>query len=68
MQILCKNQDQSYTNKCKKHVYQKHVVCSYGSKFVCVDDKFSKRFNTYLRKDAVHNFINNMIEEGKKTF
>ena len=22
--------------------YQKHVACSYGSKLVCVDDKFGK--------------------------
>ena len=33
----------SYTNK-----YQKHVACSYGYKLVCVDDKFSKPFKSYL--------------------
>ena len=31
------NPNESYTNK-----YQKHVVCSYAYKLVCVDDKFSK--------------------------
>ena len=49
---------ESYTNK-----YEKHIACSYGYKLVCADDKFSKLFKTYLGKDAVCNFINNMIEE-----
>ena len=31
------NPDESYTKKC-----QKHVVCSYGYKLACVNDKFSK--------------------------
>ena len=31
---------------------------------MCVDDKFSKPFKTYLEKDSVYNFINNMIEES----
>ena len=51
---------ESYTNK-----YQKHIACSYGYKLVCVDDKFSKPFKTYLGKDTVYNFINNMIQESK---
>ena len=29
------NPDESYRSK-----YQKHIVCSYGYKFVCVNDKF----------------------------
>ena len=37
------NPKDSYTNKS-----QKHIACSYGYKLVCVDDKFSKPFNTYL--------------------
>ena len=49
-----------YTNKC-----QKHVASSYGYTLVCVDDKFSKSFKTYLGKDVVYNFINNMVEESK---
>ena len=28
-------------------------------------DKFSKSFERYLRKDAIHNFINFIIEESK---
>ena len=54
------NPSESYTNK-----YQKHVACSYGSKVVCVDDKFSKPFKSYLGKHAVYNFISSMIEESK---
>ena len=44
---------------------QKHVACSYGYKLVCVNDKFSKPFKSYLGKDAVYNFISSMTEESK---
>ena len=53
------NPNESYTNK-----YQKHVTGSYDYKLVCVDDKFSKSFKSYLGKDAVYNFISSMIEES----
>ena len=53
------NPNESYTNK-----YQKHVACSYGYKLVCVDDKFSKPFKSYLDEDVVSNFINSMIKES----
>ena len=55
------NLEEGYRNK-----YQKHFAWSYGYKLVCVDDKFSKPFKTYLGKDAASNFINNMIEESKQ--
>ena len=32
---------------------------------VCVYDKLTKPFKTYLGEDAVYNFINSMIEESK---
>ena len=54
------NPKESYTNKC-----QKHIASSYAYKLVCVDDKFSKLFKKYVGKDAVNNFVNNMIEESK---
>ena len=54
------NPEESYTNK-----YQKHIACSYGYKLVCVDDKFSKAFKTYLGENAKCNFINSMIKESK---
>ena len=53
------NPNESFTNK-----YQKHVACSYSYKLVCVDDKFSKPFKSYLGKYAVYNFINSMIGES----
>ena len=56
------NLKEFYTNK-----YQEHVAYSFGYKLVCVDDKFSKPFKTYLGKDAVYNFINNMIKERKSS-
>ena len=54
------NRNESYTNK-----YQKHITCSYGYQLVCLDDKFSKPFKSYLGIDAVYNFINSMIKESK---
>ena len=42
------NLNESFTNK-----YKKDVACSYGYKLVCVDDKFSKPFNSYWGEDAV---------------
>ena len=30
---------------------------------MCVNDRFSKSFKTYLGRDAIHNFLNPMIEE-----
>ena len=54
------NQNESYTNK-----YQKRVACSYGYNLRRVYDKLSKPFKQCLRKDAVYNFISNMIKESK---
>ena len=54
------NPNEPYTNK-----YKKRIACSYGYKLVCVDDKFSKSFKSYLGKDTVYNFISSMIKESK---
>ena len=54
------NPDESYKNK-----YKKHVACSYGYKLVCIYDKYSKPFTSYLGKNAVYNFISSMLEESK---
>ena len=54
------NPNECYTNK-----YQKRVACSYSYKSVCVDDKFSKPFKSYLGEDVVYNFISSMIKERK---
>ena len=45
--------------------YFKNVACSRGYELVCVDDKFSRTFRSYLGKDASYNLINRMIEERK---
>ena len=34
--------------------YQKHIALSYGCKLVCLDDKFSKPYKTYLGKDEIN--------------
>ena len=33
--------------------YKNCIACSYGHKLVCVDDKFSKSFKSWLGEDAV---------------
>ena len=53
------NLNESFTNK-----YQKNVACSYGYRLICVDDKFSKFFKSYLDEDAFYNFISSMIKES----
>ena len=42
----------SYTEK-----YQYHIPCSFAYKFVCIDNKFSKRAVLYRGKDAAYRFI-----------
>ena len=54
------NPSENYTNK-----YQKNVACSYGYKLVCVDDKFSKPFKSYLGRDVAYKFISSMSKESK---
>ena len=53
------NPEDFYTSK-----YQKHIAYGYGYKIVCVNDKFSKSFETYLGEDAVYTFISSMIKES----
>ena len=54
------NPNEIYTNNSKKH-----IACRCGYKLVCVDDKFSKPFNSYFGKDEVYNFISSMIKKSK---
>ena len=53
------NPDESYINK-----YQKNVACSYSYKLICVNDKLSKSFKSYLGEDTVYSFFDNMIKEN----
>ena len=42
------NLEESYTSK-----YQKCIPYNYGHKLLCVNNKFSKPFKTYLDNDPV---------------
>ena len=53
------NPHEPYTNK-----YQKHVAYSYEYKLICIDDKFSKPFKSYLGEYAVYNLLA-AIKESK---
>ena len=48
-----------------KKKYQKHVVCSYDYKLVCVAEKFSEPFKSYLVENAVYRFLNSIFQESK---
>ena len=48
------------SNKCPKH-----FACSYRYQLVCVNDKFSQSFKSYLCEDALYSFINSMLQESK---
>ena len=37
----------------------------YEYKLVCVDDKFTQPYKSYLGEDAVYSFIDSMVEESK---
>ena len=52
------NHDVLYTNKC-----QNHVCCSYGYKLVCLHNKFSEPFKSYLGKDTLQKCIVRIIKK-----
>ena len=52
------NSNSSYTKK-----YQEHIPCSFAYKVFCLDNKFSKKFVLYRRKDAVNKFIKSILNE-----
>ena len=54
------NNDKSYTE-----AYQNHKDCGYGYKVVCCyEDKYSKSVQIYRGENAVHKFMENMLEEA----
>ena len=54
------NNDKSYTE-----TYQNHKDCGYGYKVVCCyEDKYSKPVQIYRGENAVHKFMENMLEEA----
>ena len=53
------NNEKSYTE-----AYQKHTDCGYGYKVVCCyDDKYSKPVQIHRGENAVHKFMENILEE-----
>ena len=49
----------------RTNILTNYAACSYGNKLVCVNDKFSNPFKSYLGEDAVYNFIDSILEESK---
>ena len=53
------NNEKSYTE-----AYQKHTDCGYGYKVVCCyDNQYTKQVQIYRGENAVHKFMENMLEE-----
>ena len=44
---------------------EEHIACSYDYKLVCVDDKFTQPYKSYLGENTVYSFIDSMVEESK---
>ena len=49
----------------RTNILTNYAACSYGNKVVCVNDKFSNPFKSYLGEDAAYNFIDSILEESK---
>ena len=63
--LVPENNEKQNPNESDTNKYQKHVACSYGYELVCVDDKFSDPFKSYLGENAVYQIISDMIEESE---
>ena len=48
----------SYSKK-----YQDHILCSFGYKLVCVNDKFTKPIFVFSGENAAFNFIEAILKE-----
>ena len=55
-----KNNDKNNASYTKK--YQDHIPCSFAYKVVCIDDKFSKLVVLYKGKNAVNEFIEEILK------
>ena len=45
--------------------FQDHFVCSYGSKLICVNERYNKTYETYSGEDPIDKFLNNMVNESE---
>ena len=50
---------------CYTEKYQYHVPCSFASKIVCIDDKFTKPTIIYKGENAAYGFVKAILEEYK---
>ena len=55
-EIIDKNS--SYTKK-----YQNHILCGFGYKVICIDNRFSKNIVIYRGEDAINKFISMIFKE-----
>ena len=51
-----------YEGFCSKK-YQDHVPCSFGYKFVCIDNKFTKPIDVFRGKNAAYEFVKAILKE-----
>ena len=49
-----------YTKK-----YQDHIVCRYGYKLICFDERYSKLHKTYFGESSIDKILNGMIKESE---
>ena len=64
----CKQSEEMEKDKDKRsytEAYQTHEDCGYGCKVAvcCYDDKYSKPVQTYRGENAIHKFMEKMLEE-----
>ena len=44
--------------------YQAHIPCSFAYKFVCINNKFSKKVVLFRGKNAVYRFFEAILEDS----
>ena len=55
--------EEAVNNSLWTRKYQDHVLCGFGYKIVCVDDRFTKDVVIYRGKDCVNKFISAILRE-----
>ena len=40
-----------------------NIVCIYGYRLICVDERYSKLYNTYCDEDTINKFLKDVIKE-----
>ena len=55
---------ESYESSCTKN-YQDHISCSFASKVVCIDDRFTKPIVVFIGENAAHEIIKAILQEYK---